>query len=338
MLGYWDVGLYGYWDIVLLGYWVISLFRADREAERQRQHKCEVCGKGFSQSCKLTAHRSVHTGNKPFACDTCGRSYNRLDNLRRHQRSHVSHAPGGKGFTCAICGQTFPRASKLSQHQCLLPGGDQTPGSEGFGDLSALRSHGLSHLAAFRCEACGENFLDLRSLQAHRRQRRHTHAHAQRATHTHTHTDKPKPFVCSVCGKGFGKAASLRAHQAIHTGQKSFHCDHCPRTYNRLDNLRRHQRADPHLGAELPVPGLSGNFPGFGVTDRTRVEPRCVRHQDRAAPLLASPQAPGAPRVRDPLQVSRLRRHLSQFLVAGEPSADPQLGTSLQVRRVRRPV
>lgn len=53
----------------------------------EKPHKCQVCGKAFSQSSNLITHSRKHTGFKPFACDLCGRAFQRKVDLRRHRET-----------------------------------------------------------------------------------------------------------------------------------------------------------------------------------------------------------------------------------------------------------
>lgn len=53
----------------------------------EKPHKCQVCGKAFSQSSNLITHSRKHTGFKPFSCELCTKGFQRKVDLRRHRES-----------------------------------------------------------------------------------------------------------------------------------------------------------------------------------------------------------------------------------------------------------
>lgn len=53
----------------------------------EKPHKCQVCGKAFSQSSNLITHSRKHTGYKPFSCELCGKAFQRKVDLRRHRET-----------------------------------------------------------------------------------------------------------------------------------------------------------------------------------------------------------------------------------------------------------
>ncbi|GMM54657.1 Rsf2 protein [Maudiozyma humilis] len=54
-------------------------------------------------------------------------------------------------------------------------------------------------------------------------------------------TDKPRPFLCPTCTRGFVRQEHLRRHERSHTSEKPFLCIFCGRCFARRDLVLRHQ-------------------------------------------------------------------------------------------------
>ena len=80
----------------------------------QKDHKCNSCGKSFSQAENLKKHiNSVHNGQKDNKCETCGKAFSDAGKSKRH--INAVHK-GQKDHKCDSCGKSFTEAGSLKKH------------------------------------------------------------------------------------------------------------------------------------------------------------------------------------------------------------------------------
>ena len=61
------------------------LFHVKNSHQRiKRHHKCDSCGKSFTESGNLKKHMLIHEGKRNYKCDSCGKSFTRLWSFWRH--------------------------------------------------------------------------------------------------------------------------------------------------------------------------------------------------------------------------------------------------------------
>ncbi|KAM6450302.1 uncharacterized protein PHA67_017411 isoform 2-T2 [Liasis olivaceus] len=170
----------------------------------KKPHGCAQCGKSFNKKQDLRKHQGTHSAERPFACLECGRSFRLKQILVAHMKVHVGERP----FACQQCGKRFSQKHHVESHQRVHTG--EKP---------------------FSCTTCGKRYAQKQPLISHLR----------------VHTGE-RPYGCADCGKSFRNQATLTIHHRMHTGERPYRCLLCGKTCSQLQHLKSHQRV--HRGEQ----------------------------------------------------------------------------------------
>jgi uncharacterized Zn-finger protein len=157
--------------------------------------QCSFCSKKFNRNFCLQQHLKLHENNRPFGCNTCGKSFVTKYKLDVHEQVIIAvlvkifakannnfllqtHILGWKHM-CDICGSQFRQKSTLILH---------------------IRRHTQEGLHL--CSFCNKSYVKQYDLQRH--------------ILTHSNT---RDFLCDACGKDFKTPGDLHDHRRkIHFG------------------------------------------------------------------------------------------------------------------------
>lgn len=256
-------------------------------SSRPKNHLCDYpgCDKAYSKPSLLEQHKRTHTGERPFKCTACDKTFLRKSHLQAHEISHQN--PDSKPFHCSVCGKGVNTAQHLKRHEitheksfkCTHPGCD-----EAFYKHQTLRHHILSvHEKALTCHKCDKSFTRPYRLAQH-----NLKYHSETPTYhcdskgcfknfktwsalqLHVKNDHPK-IRCKICGKGCVGTHGLMSHMITHDESKKvklWNCEYCNGNFVKKVQLIEHynQFHDGNVPEHLVKPEISEN-PQGGISE-----------------------------------------------------------------------
>ncbi|XP_064628191.1 zinc finger protein 761-like isoform X1 [Lineus longissimus] len=178
---------------------------------------CSVCNLVLPSERSLRLHRRTHTdmtNDKSHVCSVCDETFQRADDLQKHELVHKVQ----KTFVCPFCQETCQSKIDLQNH--ILLHGDKSksvPDRQDRGEKSKSNT--------LECSICHKWFVSQSVLKVH----------------LTSHTDE-RPWECSICNKRFRQRAGRDKHELIHKGIKPVQCPVCQKDFRAKFALQHHMR------------------------------------------------------------------------------------------------
>ncbi|XP_005101689.1 zinc finger protein 271 [Aplysia californica] len=177
-----------------------------RRTHTKDKYACRLCGASFKSRSVYYFHTRTHPTERPHLCHTCGKSFTRSYDLTAHKRRHTESADKQLGpYGCEVCGKVYQMKNSLKIHMKIHQGIFDHPCDfceKKFKCPAELRHHRRVHTLEkpYKCETCGRSFSRHSTLVNHRR----------------THSGE-RPYLCIVCGSTFKLSCTLKKHAKVHT-------------------------------------------------------------------------------------------------------------------------
>ncbi|XP_046559009.1 zinc finger protein 709-like [Haliotis rubra] len=200
-----------------------------------RQHlgkrvKCGTCGKTFASSANLSVHVRTH-GDQQFLCDICDKGFYQLGNLRRHQKTHQQDGESDTEMVMKIKRAKHPRAA-VRQSVCKTDGLDTYGESQaGKSPVSRLKQKYAKRKitksgvkpeeCVLQCDLCSQVFSDYSSLKNHIELHvRPISVRTRSSLRSGSARSVDSGLNCDLCGKTVSTMVELRRHIAGHVGSE----------------------------------------------------------------------------------------------------------------------
>lgn len=188
--------------------------------KEQANSVCPVCGKMVTENA-LSRHMNLHTEDKPYICDLCGKQFR----IKWSLREHIMIEIGMKDYVCEICGKKFVIQAYLNKH---------------------MRFHMMCEgkFEGYQCEICGKKYAEEWKVKEH-----------QRNSHKGKNLLK---YKCDICDKKYTRKWLVRSHKrtAHKDHMEEYQCNFCEKKFTEKWIIKLHLQTVHNINN---TPATAGN-------------------------------------------------------------------------------
>ncbi|XP_037822014.1 zinc finger protein 271-like [Lucilia sericata] len=205
----------------------------------ERPFSCMTCEKTFISNTALLEHMNVHATARSHVCEICQSGFTSFKALRRHKKTHTNE----RNYKCRLCDKAFKTYNGLDNHmRCMHREPKATNEiqtdiliADNFVEYALKKIDPSSNkIKKYKCEECNKTFKRLNGLDNHLRQ---FHGATDSSIVESLENSDKKKFKCNLCNKMF---TSLKRHNLTHKNDRKFECKLCDNIFKTFNGLNSH--------------------------------------------------------------------------------------------------
>ncbi|XP_005100107.1 zinc finger and BTB domain-containing protein 11 [Aplysia californica] len=204
-----------------------------------KKHKedCEFAG-DLSKRQRKKAENGRELMESRMSCNLCEKNFKNESLLKKHIRNFHS---GEGGYSCSVCHLVCSTQKLLQKHMTQSHKSGNKPAPNVIEQRTSLKSSSVRKMRN-QLSATGT------------RERKSVSGRLQKVTDSKNVCEQPQEVLteksgdkqngnltCQICSRTFARAANLKLHMRVHTGERPYTCDTCGKTFARSDHLKNHE-------------------------------------------------------------------------------------------------